>query len=76
MTRILAPPGESPGESPVAARPGPERTSVTRRPVRPVDADVGKIAVPLVDVEAVADDEVGRDGETDIAEIDLPAPVA
>ena len=41
--------------------------------VRPslVAVDVGQVAVALGDVEAVADDEIGRDGEADVAQVEL-----
>ena len=36
-----------------------------------VAMDTGQVAVALVDVEAVAHDEVGRDGEADVAQVEL-----
>jgi hypothetical protein len=33
--------------------------------------DTGQVAVPLRDVEAVADDEAGRDAESDIPKVEI-----
>ena len=41
------------------------RTSDRRRPE---DVEVGQVPVPLVDVEAVADEELVGDGEADVAD--------